>query len=47
MKIQLINGISEHTFKVDKETSEFIQAHLDRGRNFDILFPDFEEKQNE
>lgn len=42
MEIQLISGISEHTFKVDKETSEFIQAHLERGRNFEIFFPDYE-----
>jgi hypothetical protein len=45
MIIQLYTDLQTHEFEVNKETSEWIQAHLDKGRKFDVLFPDFEESE--
>ena len=42
MEIELVTGLQSHTFEVKGETEEFIKAHLERGKEFDILFPDFE-----
>ena len=41
MEIELYTHMQSHRFKVDEETAQWIKAHLQAGREFDILFPDF------
>lgn len=42
MEIELVTGLQSHTFEVTGETEAWIKAHLNAGREFEILFPDFE-----
>ncbi len=47
MEIELYTNLQSHTFEVDKETSDFIKSQLEQGGKFDVLFPDFEPKEDE
>ena len=42
MEIELYTDMEGHRFVVDEETAKFIKTHLDKGKDFDVFFPDYE-----